>query len=94
MYELVDTFILLLYTFGKGDLSVIISHIKEIMDQQHKTIRGFAAETGLAINTVSGLYHDTSKRFDLETLNKLCKHLRVSTGDLIEYIEDEETPPE
>ncbi|ASA23686.1 helix-turn-helix domain-containing protein [Paenibacillus donghaensis] len=71
---------------------MIISHVKEIMDRQHKTIRGFAAETGLAINTVSGLYHDTSKRLDVETLNKLCKHLKVSTGELIEYIEDEDAP--
>lgn len=94
MCEFVDTFILLLYTFGKGGLSVIISHVKEIMDRQHKTIRGFATETGLAINTVSGLYHNTSKRVDMETLNKLCKHLKVSTGELIEYIEDDETPPE
>ncbi|ASA21932.1 helix-turn-helix domain-containing protein [Paenibacillus donghaensis] len=73
---------------------MIISHVKEIMDRQQKTIRGFAAETGLAINTVSGLYHDTSKRLDVETLNKLCKHLKVSTGELIEYIEDKDAPPE
>ncbi|QSF42632.1 helix-turn-helix domain-containing protein [Paenibacillus tianjinensis] len=71
---------------------MIVNHVKEIMDQQRKTIRGVARETGLAINTVSGLYHDTSKRVDVETLDKLCKLLKVNIGELLEYIEDEESP--
>lgn len=73
---------------------MIVNHVKELMDRQGKGIRVVARETGLAINTVSGLYHNTSKRVDFETLEKLCKHLKVSTGELIEYIEVEETPPE
>ncbi|MFF2016195.1 helix-turn-helix domain-containing protein [Paenibacillus sp. NPDC058177] len=73
---------------------MIVNHVREIMEQQGKSIRGVARETGLAINTVSGLYHDTSKRVDMETLDRLCKHLEVSTGELLEYIEDEEAPPE
>lgn len=73
---------------------MIKNNVKDIMDRQNKGIRGTARETGLAINTVSGLYHNTSKRVDFETLEKLCKYLKVSTGELIEYIEDEETPPE
>ncbi|MBW4081440.1 helix-turn-helix domain-containing protein [Paenibacillus sp. S150] len=64
---------------------MILSHVKEIMDRQNKTGRGLAAETGLAINTVSGLYHDTSKRVDMETLNRLCKLLKVGIGELIKY---------
>lgn len=73
---------------------MIKNNVKDIMDRQNKGIRGTSRETGLAINTVSGLYHNTSKRVDFETLEKLCKYLKVSTGELIEYIEDEETPPE
>lgn len=69
---------------------MIKNHIRSIMDLQGKSIRGAARETGLAINTVSGLYHNTSKRVDMETLDKLCRYLNVGTGDLIEYIEDEE----
>lgn len=65
---------------------MIKNNIKDIMDQQNKGIRGVARETGLAINTVSGLYHNTSKRVDFETLDRLCRHLNVGTGELIEYI--------
>ncbi|OKP91824.1 Cro/Cl family transcriptional regulator [Paenibacillus helianthi] len=67
---------------------MIVNHVKEIINQQGKTIRGVARETGLAINTVSGLYHNTSRRVDMETLDRLCKCLKVNAGDLLEYIED------
>ncbi|KUP22437.1 helix-turn-helix transcriptional regulator [Paenibacillus sp. DMB5] len=72
---------------------MIKNHVKDIMDRQNKGIRPVARDTGLAINTVSGLYHDTSKRVDFETLDKLCRHLNVGTGELIEYIEDEKAQP-
>ncbi|WP_083205070.1 helix-turn-helix transcriptional regulator [Bacillus sp. FJAT-27264] len=54
------------------------------MEQQDKSIRRLARETGLVINTVSGLYYVTSKRLDIETLYRFCKYSKVSIRELLE----------
>ena len=50
---------------------MVINHLSEIMGRKRLKIADVVAGTGLAINTVSGLYHDKVKRVDLETLDKL-----------------------
>lgn len=69
---------------------MIINHLSEILGRKRLTQRDVVREAGLAINTVADLYHDRTKRIDIETLNKLCKFLGVSTGELFEYVDDEE----
>ena len=46
--------------------------------------------TGLATNTVTGIYKDQAKMIALETLDKLCKALNCTPGDLLEYVPDPE----
>lgn len=70
---------------------MVKNKLKIIMDSRHIGIREMARATGLAINTVSGLYHDTSKRVDLETLDKLCTFLGVAVGEILEHVEE---PPQ
>jgi putative transcriptional regulator len=64
---------------------VIINHLSEIMGRKRLKVADVVAGTGLAINTVSGLYHDRVKRVDLDTLEKLCLFLDVGVGDIIEF---------
>ncbi|MGG1598016.1 helix-turn-helix domain-containing protein [Paenibacillus naphthalenovorans] len=64
---------------------MIINRLSEIMGRKRLKIADVVAGTGLAINTVSGLYHDKVKRVDLETLDKLCLFLDVGVGDILEY---------
>ncbi|MGG4034226.1 helix-turn-helix transcriptional regulator [Paenibacillus cisolokensis] len=74
---------------------MIINHLSEIMGRKRLKVSDVVAGTGLAINTVSGLYHDKVKRVDLETLDKLCSFLGVGVGDLLEHVppeEQEKTP--
>lgn len=68
---------------------MIINHFSEILGRKRLTQRDVVRGTGLAINTVAGLYRDESKRVDLETLDKLCKFLGVTIGELLEYRDDE-----
>ncbi|MGG4106741.1 helix-turn-helix transcriptional regulator [Paenibacillus lautus] len=66
---------------------MIVNHISEIMGRKRLKVAHVAAGTGLAINTVSGLYHGTAKRVDLETLDKLATFLEVSSiAELLEFV--------
>ncbi|WP_340025278.1 helix-turn-helix transcriptional regulator [Paenibacillus sp. FSL K6-1096] len=65
--------------------------LKEIMDAQHIGIREAAREAGLAINTISGIYHSTTKRVDTDTLDKLCDYFGVGVGDIMEHVKE---PPQ
>ncbi|SET61814.1 helix-turn-helix transcriptional regulator [Paenibacillus sp. NFR01] len=70
---------------------MIKNNLSEIMGRKRLKVRDVVRGTGLAINTVSGLYHDTSKRVDIDTLDKLCTFLDVSTGELLEHVKE---PPQ
>lgn len=64
---------------------MIINHLSEIMGRKRMKVSDVVAGTGLAINTVSGLYHDKVKRVDLETLDKLCSFLDVRLEEILEH---------
>ena len=64
---------------------VIINKLSEIMGRKRLKISDVVDGTGLATNTVSGLYHDKVKRVDLETLDKLCDFLGVGIGEILEH---------
>lgn len=68
---------------------MIINHISEIMGRKRLKVSHVVAGTGLATNTVSGLFHDKVKRVDFETLDKLATFLEVkSIAELIEFVPD------
>lgn len=64
---------------------MIINHLSEIIGRKRTNVAEVSRATGLAINTVSGLYKDKVKRVDLDTLDKLCIHLGVNIGDILEH---------
>ncbi|WP_342438135.1 helix-turn-helix transcriptional regulator [Paenibacillus sp. FSL L8-0436] len=41
-------------------------------------------------NTVKALANNANNRIDFPTLDKLCRKLGVTPGDLIEYIDEED----
>jgi len=67
---------------------VIVNKLSEIMGRKRLKVSDVVAGTGLAINTVSGLYHDKAKRVDLETLDKLCTFLDVEVGEVFVHLKD------
>lgn len=69
---------------------MIINKLSEIMGRNRLSVRDVVRGTGLAINTVSGLYHDKSKRVDIETLDRLCAFFNVGVGDILTYVENDE----
>jgi len=47
-------------------------------------------KTGINKNTLSSLYNEKVSGIRFDTLEKLCKFLDCSIGELIEYVPDEE----
>ncbi|GIP61110.1 hypothetical protein J15TS10_49240 [Paenibacillus woosongensis] len=68
---------------------MIINHLSEILGRKRLSQRDVVRGTGLAINTIAALYRDESKRVDLETMDKLCRFLGVTVGELFEYRDEE-----
>lgn len=70
-------------------------HLSRLMGEHKEKLSDLMRSTGLARNTCSGLYHETTSRLDIETLNAICKHYRCDIANLLEYLpdpEDDETP--
>ena len=65
-------------------------HLSRLMGENKETLADVIRATGLARNTVAGLYHETTARIDLDTLNALCKHYECTVADLLEYVPGED----
>ena len=66
--------------------------LSRLLGENKEKLADLIRATGLARNTVSGLYHETTSRLDIETLNAICKHYQCSVAELLEYVPDEEEP--
>jgi len=46
--------------------------------------------TGIRTNTINDMYHEFAISIKLEHIDKICKALGCTAGELIEYIPDKE----
>lgn len=67
--------------------------VAELMGRSKLTKKMLSDKTGIRPNTVSALWYGTSKRLEVEHINKLCAVLNCQPGDLLEYIPDEPLSP-
>ncbi len=58
--------------------------VREIAEGQGLNQQMLADKTGLAYSSVTDLWYDRVRRIDKRTLDRLCKTLDVSPGDLLE----------
>ena len=66
-------------------------HLSRLMGERKERIVDVARATGLARNTLSGLYHEDALRLDFETLDKLCRHFNCGIDQILEF--DPKAPP-
>lgn len=75
---------------------MIKCNLSEFMGKFKLTMKQVSKETKINKNTISNLYHDTIKRVDYDTLNRLCKYFKdkhnfdCQVNMLLEYVPDEE----
>ena len=68
-------------------------HLSRLMGEHKEKLADLIRSTGLARNTVAGLYRETTARIDLDTLNALCRHYDCSVSELLEFVPDEDQSP-
>lgn len=68
--------------------------LKEIAEPERWTARKLALQAGLAYNTVWLIWTGKARRADLETIDALCRILKVKPGDLLTWHEEEIPPPQ
>ncbi|MFD2332266.1 helix-turn-helix domain-containing protein [Cohnella sp. GCM10020058] len=60
----------------------------EIMKERGLSNKDVVDLTGISRNTITSLAANATKRIDYDTLEGLCKGLKLTPGDIIEYIPD------
>ncbi|MCL5290648.1 MAG: helix-turn-helix transcriptional regulator [Firmicutes bacterium] len=67
--------------------------VSNLMGKYKMKNSDLAELSGIRPNTISELFYERIKRFDVEILNRLCKAFKCQVGDILEYIPDEEYKP-
>nr|WP_244988402.1 helix-turn-helix transcriptional regulator [Paenibacillus xylanexedens] len=72
-------------------MSVIKSNLKNILDSRGNniSIRELARELDCQFETIRRFYNDSMERYPRDVIDKLCKYLGVTPGELIVYVEEE-----
>lgn len=64
---------------------MIICRLYIILHERKITQSELAKMTGLSQNTISSLVSGKSKQIRYDTLNRICKALEVTPGDILHY---------
>lgn len=62
--------------------------LREIAEPERWSARKIAEATGLAYNTVWGIWANKSRRADLDTLDAISKLLKIEPGQLMERVKE------
>ena len=62
-----------------------------MMAKRKKGLTELAKEVDITLANLSILKNGKAKAVRLETLNAICKALQCQPGDILEYVEEEET---
>ena len=65
--------------------------LDEIMKKEGKSLTELAGEIDITLANLSILKNNKAKAIRFTTLNAICRALNCQPGDLLEYVEDEET---
>lgn len=76
----------------KNKLKILISE-KEYRENRKLSYRTVAEEAQIPLSVLTDYTSQNVKRFDVKTLEKLCKYFDCQPGDLIEYSPDDHPTP-
>jgi putative transcriptional regulator len=62
-----------------------------LLAEKQMMLKELEEKTGIALNNLSVLKTDKAKAIRFSTLEEICKALNCQPGDLLEYVEDEES---
>ena len=69
----------------------IIINLDVMMAMRKKGLTELAGEIDITLANLSILKNNKAKAVRLSTLNEICKALECQPGDILQYVEDEES---
>jgi len=69
-------------------------NLNVMMAKRRMSLNELAQKVGLTYVNLSSLKNEHVKAIRLETLNKICKVLQCQPGDILEYIDDDNSTGE
>ena len=70
----------------------IIINLDVMMAMRKKGLTELAGDIDITLANLSILKNNKAKAIRLSTLNEICRALNCQPGDLLQYVEDEDTP--
>jgi putative transcriptional regulator len=71
---------------------MIRSHLSRILGEKKLRIADVARESGLSRKAITYLFKETGARVDFDTLDRVCKYLGCTIGELLEYVPGDAKP--
>ena len=65
---------------------MIRCHLGRLLGEKKLKIADVARDTGINRGTLTRLYYETAERYDVDALDRLCRYLDCSIGDLLEHV--------
>ena len=72
---------------------VVKYRLDELLKSRGMSARQLSLATGIATSTLSAIRRNEAERLDRTTIERICKALQCTPGDLIVYIPDNTLPP-
>jgi DNA-binding Xre family transcriptional regulator len=82
-----------------SDAIMIRSRLKVLIDQRNiarlqagqsvQSMRQLAIDSGVPASVLTGLVRNKVERMDFKTLDRLCRFLNCTSGDILEYVPDQ-----
>lgn len=63
-------------------------YLSRVLGERRINISELSKNAGVARNTITGLYHESTKGITWDVLDKICETLNCQPGDLLQYIPD------
>ena len=73
---------------------MILVNLDVMMAKRKVGLTALAKDVDITLANLSILKNNKAKAIRLTTLNAICKSLNCQPGDILEYVEDEETDEE
>ena len=70
---------------------MIIIKIDELLAEKNMSVTELSQKVGITIANISVLKNKKARAIRFTTLDAICKALECQPGDILEYIEDEES---
>ena len=66
-------------------IPMLVNRLSRLIGNRRLSVSEVAVGSGVSRRALHELYHDKTKRIDLDTLNKLCAYLDVTPAEIFEY---------